>query len=63
MEIAVYLGVVGLFVGIMSAILAFFLPFMVYFMLQHVKAIRTAAQATERRIANIEKNVYLAVTK
>ena len=63
MEALGFIGIVGLFVGIVSAILAFFLPFMIYFMLQHVKAIKATAQATERRIANIEKNVYLAVTK
>ena len=63
MEALGFIGIVGLFVAIASAILAFFLPFMIYFMLQHVKAIKATAQATERRIANIEKNVYLAVTK
>ena len=63
MEALGFIGVFAVFIGIASAILAFFLPFMIYFMLQHVKAIKATAQATERRIANIEKNVYLAVTK
>ena len=52
------IGVIVFVVGIIWAILGFFLPFMVYYILQHSKSTAASARESQRSLANIERNIY-----